>query len=228
VQRRTSFAAEERGVGKHASATTGHGAPSSPSSAQKSRMSCPPCGQAGERNSPVNGESCEHSNWATNVNGTLPASTGHCSPGARSGGPPMQCGTVRVGLKPIAGLDRREDRVPMFAEAVFPDQRDQFLAGKQHIVVTHGRDHTHERVNAAVCAGVLAHNQSSKNPHTAVNALVPPNSCTNRRRPGYDAFRRFGNSWHRSRERFSSEALARPASFWRSDDGADTGRLVAI
>jgi hypothetical protein len=150
VQRRTSFAAEERGVGKHASATTGHGAPSSPSSAQKSRMSCPPCGQAGERNSPVNGESCEHSNWATNVNGTLPASTGHCSPGARSGGPPMQCGTVRVGLKPIAGLDRREDRVPMFAEAVFPDQRDHFLAGKQHIVVTHGRDHTHERVNAAV------------------------------------------------------------------------------
>ena len=39
--------------------------------------------------------------------------------------------TVRVGLEPIAGPDRRQDRVAVLVEVVLSDQRDHFFASEQ-------------------------------------------------------------------------------------------------
>ena len=39
--------------------------------------------------------------------------------------------TVRVGLEPVAGPDRRQDRVTVLVEVVLSDQRDHFFASEQ-------------------------------------------------------------------------------------------------
>ena len=38
---------------------------------------------------------------------------------------------VRVGLEPVAGPDRRQDRVTVLVEVVLSDQRDHFFASEQ-------------------------------------------------------------------------------------------------